>query len=471
MSDMYRVLVISPDDTERAMIDSVLRSGGHLVQSHTEVTDQLLKQEDTFQFFILDQSISQDLLDPVLVKARNQGRVALIRIGESEEPDPGPTPIQAVLNRPIDPVDLSEVFQGVGKWFNKFETLPDTPRILIVDDNEYVLESSLAILEDDYSVNGTLSALEGLDLLMKSPFELLLVDLMMEEMHGMDLIHRAKREMPNLIAIVMTGYSSKEAAIRAVREGANDYLEKPLTPEAVRESVTKAWAMVKPQLEKNVMIRKVLSTNQQILTGKSTPSDSQEKQDTQATDGGEMKFSSQEEKESMLLDQLLSSMNVEMDEDTLQIEAISLTNLVEEVRAELAATSSVPEPGFSVSEMPEIQSDLFILRKSLYLLLKDSYESCSKKSGGQVRITCEESGPGQILLQIQDSGFREPGSTTHTFKVLVGEEPRVESGEPGFDWLELRRNLQSVGASVQSYQCNAEGLVLKLKIPLKCAGF
>lgn len=130
-------------------------------------------------------------------------------------------------------------------------------RILVVDDNELVLDSVCAILEEDFDVVGTTSALEGLSYLDDQDYDVLMTDLMMEEMHGNALVRQALSRNENLKIIVMTGYSSKEAAIEALKAGAYDYLEKPLLPADVLQSLEKALMSVRKDRKRELELRKL----------------------------------------------------------------------------------------------------------------------------------------------------------------------------------------------------------------------
>lgn len=130
-------------------------------------------------------------------------------------------------------------------------------RILVVDDNELVLDSVCAILEEDFDVVGTTSALEGLSYLDDQDYDVLMTDLMMEEMHGNALVRQALSRNENLKIIVMTGYSSKEAAIEALKAGAYDYLEKPLLPADVLQSLEKAFMSVRKDRKRELELRKL----------------------------------------------------------------------------------------------------------------------------------------------------------------------------------------------------------------------
>jgi signal transduction histidine kinase len=130
-------------------------------------------------------------------------------------------------------------------------------RILVVDDDELVMASVLALLSGRYRVDGTLSAREGLERLSHGEHDVLIVDLMMAEMHGLELVREAKKISPELLAIVMTGYGTKQAAVEALQSGVCDFLEKPLTPELVLRTVERAWGARKAELELRELARRL----------------------------------------------------------------------------------------------------------------------------------------------------------------------------------------------------------------------
>ena len=181
--------------------------------------------------------------------------------------------------------------------------------------------------------------------------------------------------------------------------------------------------------------------------------------------GGEGDFS-REEKESELLDQLLSTM--EVDEDELDVEAVDFSALLEEVRSDIFAAAGGKAPEWSVGSIPNIQSDSFFLKKSLFFLLNECTESCNRKGSGTIQIQSKASEGSGFLLEIQDNGYREPGSTTNTYKLLVGEKPWLDPGDHGYPWIETREELDKIGIHVKSYKCSAEGLNLELAVPMEC---
>jgi DNA-binding NtrC family response regulator len=106
-------------------------------------------------------------------------------------------------------------------------------RILLVDDEINMLESLGDVLRaEKYQVATASSGEEALARLEKErSFDLMITDLKMPKMNGLDLLDRATRAFPNLDVIVLTGHGSVESAVQAMRRGAHDFLLKPFQPE------------------------------------------------------------------------------------------------------------------------------------------------------------------------------------------------------------------------------------------------
>ena len=142
--------------------------------------------------------------------------------------------------------------------------VPASPRILVVDDDKIVIRSVIDILKRRFKVTGAQSPQEALRILKDTPCEILLTDLMMEEMHGMDLIRAARNIHPSILAIVMTGYASKDAAVEALKEGAYGFREKPLSPAIVTSTVVRAWKALRTELENRKLLAELGRTNKEL---------------------------------------------------------------------------------------------------------------------------------------------------------------------------------------------------------------
>lgn len=103
------------------------------------------------------------------------------------------------------------------------------PRILVVDDDENFRSLLVDFLQTSgYTARGAEDGEAALALLREVPFDLLLVDLRLPGMDGLELIRQAKSLHSPAPIIIVTGYGSKESAIEAVRLGVTNYLEKPI---------------------------------------------------------------------------------------------------------------------------------------------------------------------------------------------------------------------------------------------------
>jgi signal transduction histidine kinase len=114
------------------------------------------------------------------------------------------------------------------------------PRVLIVDDEESVTVTMAAILEmDGYSVATALRGEDALEQIANEEFDLVLTDLRLDDFDGMDVLAAARSRSKETVGIVLTGYASLESAVKALREGAYDYMLKPADVEELRATVAR----------------------------------------------------------------------------------------------------------------------------------------------------------------------------------------------------------------------------------------
>jgi len=117
-------------------------------------------------------------------------------------------------------------------------------RILVVDDEPNMLGLFKKILEKEgYEVVTALSGEEAFEQLNRESFDLLISDLKMPGLSGLDLIRKVKELNPTLPCIVLTAFGTIESAVTAMKEGAYDYLTKPVNNDEIRLVVKKAMDM------------------------------------------------------------------------------------------------------------------------------------------------------------------------------------------------------------------------------------
>jgi DNA-binding NtrC family response regulator len=149
---------------------------------------------------------------------------------------------------------------------------PKDVRILIVDDESAVRDSLKKWFEDDgYSVDTACDSAVALRKLEGHRFDLLLVDIRMPGMDGMELHERLRKIDPDLVVIIMTAYASVDTAITALKRGAFDYITKPFEPEDLTHIIQNAIRQ-KGLAAENVQLRRKIDelTTLDEIVGEST---------------------------------------------------------------------------------------------------------------------------------------------------------------------------------------------------------
>jgi len=109
-------------------------------------------------------------------------------------------------------------------------TEPKQERILVVDDDEALLEILQKGLSlHGYSCEATKRAASALELIEKDSFDIMIADIIMPDMNGLELTERVKRIRPEMIIVVITGHIEDFPYDRAIEAGASDFIKKPFT--------------------------------------------------------------------------------------------------------------------------------------------------------------------------------------------------------------------------------------------------
>ncbi|MFB3816625.1 MAG: sigma-54-dependent transcriptional regulator [Candidatus Methylomirabilales bacterium] len=130
--------------------------------------------------------------------------------------------------------------------------------ILVVDDEEIVRESLASWLQEDgYQVDVAADGPAAVAKLSQRAYVALIVDLKMPGMDGLEVLARARAALPDAAVIIMTAYATVDTAVRAMKQGAHDYLVKPFEPEELSAMVKKITQQQTLRRE-NVLLRKAL---------------------------------------------------------------------------------------------------------------------------------------------------------------------------------------------------------------------
>lgn len=116
----------------------------------------------------------------------------------------------------------------------------DMTNILIVDDEEIIRNFLTDVLsEDGYRVHSLEKAEDALDLISKGGIEILITDIKMKGMNGLDLLKKTKDINPGIDVVVITAFDSAQNAMESMKLGAVDYLSKPINIEQMRFIISK----------------------------------------------------------------------------------------------------------------------------------------------------------------------------------------------------------------------------------------
>jgi DNA-binding NtrC family response regulator len=145
--------------------------------------------------------------------------------------------------------------------------------ILIVDDEESVRDSLFNwFMEDGYRVECAENAKKALTILESDPFDIILADIKMPGMDGLEMLRRIKVLKADSIVIVMTAFATVDTAVQALKDGAFDYITKPFDPDDLSHLIRNASRQISLAEENETLRKKVVSLeNVEDLIGESEP--------------------------------------------------------------------------------------------------------------------------------------------------------------------------------------------------------
>lgn len=147
----------------------------------------------------------------------------------------------------------------------------DKIKILIVDDEQVVLDSIVKHLRHNkqYELYTALSVDKALEIMGKDSINIILTDLMMPDIDGLEFLKMIQEKDDKILAVMVTGYATINTAIQATELGAFDYIAKPFTRQELRKVIERAAELLKPTEFKDEDDTKVFisRTSKKDLTG------------------------------------------------------------------------------------------------------------------------------------------------------------------------------------------------------------
>ena len=150
-----------------------------------------------------------------------------------------------------------------------------SPNILVIDDELSMREFlELMLTKEGYNVSCAETGKKAISMVNKKYFDLLLCDIRLGDISGIDVLRAAKKQNPNTVVIMISAYASAETAVEAMNEGAYDYVPKPFDNEELRQTIKKALDLktiehekeiLDSELEKNLHFGRIVGNSPRML--------------------------------------------------------------------------------------------------------------------------------------------------------------------------------------------------------------
>lgn len=129
-----------------------------------------------------------------------------------------------------------------------------SPNLLVVDDELSMREFlDLMLSREGYNVTCADSGNQAVDLIKKNDFDLLICDIRLNDITGIDVLKVAKKKRPNTVVIMISAYATTETAVEAMNEGAYDYVPKPFDNKELKQTIANALNLKSIEVEKKVL--------------------------------------------------------------------------------------------------------------------------------------------------------------------------------------------------------------------------
>jgi light-regulated signal transduction histidine kinase (bacteriophytochrome) len=277
-----------------------------------------------------------------------------------------------------------------------------------------------------FETTGFSSASAALAELEKTEFDLLLTDLMMPEMNGIELLQTALKKRPNLVGIIMTGEGTIATAVEAMKSGALDYILKPFKLSAILPVLDRALAVRRLRLENAALERRVHERTEQLEAANkeleafsySVSHDLRApvrhidgfagmliQSETSLTDNGKRYLgliAGAAKRMGGLIDDLLAFSRNSRTE--LRRTSVSLEKLVEETVERLKPEMNGRNIEWERKPLPAVQADPALLGHVFSNLLLNAIKYSRTRNPARIEIGCGEGLPGETVIFVRDNG-------------------------------------------------------------------
>jgi signal transduction histidine kinase len=306
---------------------------------------------------------------------------------------------------------------------------PAKARLLIVDDEVAQMQALCDTLTDQgYETIGCGSGAAALNVLRRTPVDLLLADLMMPELDGIALLRAAQQIDPTLVGVIMTGEGTIASAVEAMRSGAFDYVLKPFKLSAVVPVLGRALAMRRLRID-NAALERQLREHAAELEAANRELDAFTRSASHdlrtplvgvigltallrdhpgaRLEPEQREWLAEIERSARQMGRLIDDLMrlSQLGRQVLSLQTVDVAALVHEVLDELRARQPSPrDVQLQVDALPPATADASLLRQVFVNLLSNAYKFTRQVEQPAIHVGCEAQGLDPRVYFVRDNG-------------------------------------------------------------------
>lgn len=363
-------------------------------------------------------------------------------------------------------------------------------RLLVVDDEKPQLEALCTLLEDaGFVVNGFADPAVALKQLHTVTHDVLLTDLRLPGMDGIELIQKARQIDPDMSAVLMTGHGSIQSAVNAMKLGVQDYILKPFKVSELMPVVHRAIEVRKLKLQNTQLIGDISSSNARLLEMNQELDNfagrvahdlnslchiiqgfagSLTRRANSKLDEQERRYLQRINESSARGGQLVSDLLAfaRLGSGDLQHEQVVLNEVVEKARAQVEAGESLREVDWTIAILPDIEGDESLLEQVFVNLLSNAMKFSQFREQPCISVDANIQNDCVEIRVIDNGAGFDPDQADGLFKPFHRLHNAHDFEGHGMGLANVKRIIERHGGQISAQSVPDNGATFTLLLPL-----
>ncbi|MBU0542920.1 MAG: PAS domain S-box protein [Gammaproteobacteria bacterium] len=363
-------------------------------------------------------------------------------------------------------------------------------RLIVVDDEKPQLEALCTLLQDaGFEVKGFPEPAQALEHLKRQSFDVLLTDLRLPGMDGIELVQRARQLDPDLSAVLMTGHGSIKTAVDAMKLGVLDYILKPFKVSELMPVVNRAIEVRKLKLQNSQLIRDLSSSNSRLLemnheldhfAGRVAHDLNSLCHIIQGFAGSltrraHSKLDEQEQRYLLRINeasarggQLVSGLLAfaRLGSGELKFNQVVLNEVVEKARAMVESTEGLRQADWSIAKLPDIEGDESLLEQVFVNLFSNALKFSQIRELPTIVVEANVLNDAVEIKVIDNGAGFDPDRADGLFKPFHRLHNAHDFEGHGMGLANVKRIIERHGGQITAVSAPDRGAVFTLTLPI-----